>query len=156
MERIKYQLKIPRPNIVWLAGENGSGPLGMTAEDFYATGNKEAHRVPLTEVLSKKPVPLSPVIEAHWIEETGYAFPSGHSFSAMFIATFFLMIAVTYLTSKRLWLFYLLLPWALAVCYSRPILRVHTPADITVGSFQGLAVGLLAWAITRSLIRRFA
>ncbi len=153
---IKAQLKVPRPNIVWLAGENGSGPLGMTAKDFYATGNKEARRVPLEKAISKNPVPLSPAIKAHWIEETGYAFPSGHSFSAMFFATFFLMLAATYLTTRRLWLFYLLLPWALAVCYSRTILRVHTPADITVGSLQGLAIGILAWAITRSLIRRFA
>ena len=144
---IKAQLKVPRPNIIWLAKENGSGSLGMTAKEFYATGNKEARRVPLEKALSKNPVPLSPAIKAHWIEETGYAFPSGHSFSAMFFATFFLMIAVTYLTTKRLCLFYLLLPWALAVCYSRLILRVHTPADITIGSLQGLAIGFLAWAI---------
>ena len=32
---LKEQLKTPRPNIIWLAGENGSGPLGMTPEDFY-------------------------------------------------------------------------------------------------------------------------
>ncbi|PHS23765.1 MAG: hypothetical protein COA83_09145 [Methylophaga sp.] len=31
---VKPQLKLPRPNIVWLAGENGSGLLGMTAADF--------------------------------------------------------------------------------------------------------------------------
>ncbi len=153
---IKAQLKVPRPNIVWLAGENGSGSLGMTVKDFYATGSKGARRIPLENALRKNPVPLSPAIRTHWIEETGYAFPSGHSFSAMFFATFFLMLAATYLTTKRLWLFYLLLPWALAVCYSRLVLRVHTPADITVGSLQGLLIGILAWAIVRSLIRRFA
>ena len=74
----------------------------------------------------------------------------------MFVATFFLMTAATYLTTKRLWMFYALLPWALAVCYSRPILRVHTPIDITVGGLQGLVVGLVAWVIARTLIRRFA
>ncbi len=155
---VKAQLKIPRPNIIWLAGENGSGPLGMTPEDFYESGDKEARRKPLAKVLSRvpSPVPLSSSIEAHWIEETGYSFPSGHSFSAIFFATFLLMIAATYLTTKRLWMFYALLPWALAVCYSRPILRVHTPTDITLGGLQGLAVGLVAWAVARTLIRRFA
>ena len=155
---VKAQLKIPRPNIIWLAGENGSGPLGMTPEDFYESGDKEARRKPLAKVLSRvpRPVPLSSSIEAHWIEETGYSFPSGHSFSAIFFATFLLMIAATYLTTKRLWMFYALLPWALAVCYSRPILRVHTPTDITLGGLQGLAVGLVAWAVARTLIRRFA
>jgi len=155
---VKAQLKIPRPNIIWLAGENGSGPLGMTPEDFYAIGNKEARRKPLAKVLSTVPgpVPLSSSIEAHWIDETGYSLPSGHAFAAMFFATFFLMLAATYLSPKRRWMFYALLPWALAVCYSRPILRVHTPADITIGGLQGLAVGLVAWAVARALIRRFA
>jgi phosphatidylglycerophosphatase B len=154
---VKEQLQVPRPNIVWLAGENGSGPLGTTAKEFYEAGDKEARRKPLAKVLSQQPmpVPLSPSIEAHWIEETGYSFPSGHSFSAMFFATFLLSLAATYLTTRRLWLFYVLLPWALAVCYSRPILGVHTPADITVGGLEGLAVGLVAWAIARILIRRF-
>ncbi len=151
---IKAQLKVPRPNIIWLAGENGSGPLGVTAKEFYKIGNKEDRRTPLAKILANHPLPLSPAIEAHWIEETGYAFPSGHSFSAMFFATFFLLFAATYLFTKRLWLFYLLLPWALAVCYSRPILRVHTPADITVGSLQGLIIGFLAWAIAQPLIRK--
>jgi len=155
---VKTQLKIPRPNIIWLAGENGSGPLGMTPENFYEIGNKEARGEVLAKVLNGEttPVPLSSSIEAHWIAETGYSLPSGHSFSAMFFATFLLAIAATYLTTKRRWLFYALLPWALAVCYSRPILRVHTPTDITIGGLQGLVLGLMAWAIAQMLIRRFA
>jgi len=152
---IKPQMETPRPNIVWLAGDNGSGSLGMTAGDFYALGDKEARRAPLTEALSDEPVALSPLIKAHWIEETAYSLPSGHAFSAMFIASFFLMLASTLLTPKRRWLFYALLPWVLAVCYSRPILRVHTPLDITVGSLQGLILGLIAWLIARSLITKF-
>lgn len=153
---VKPELKIPRPNIVWLAEENGAGPLGMTPESFYEKGDKEARRVPLATVLQAipKPVLLSPSIESHWIEETGYSFPSGHSFAAMFFATFLLSIAVVMLNTKRIWLFYLLLPWALAVCYSRPILRLHTPVDITIGSLQGLVIGLIAAVIAMKLIRQ--
>ncbi len=153
---VKEELKVPRPNIIWLAGEDGSGPLGMTPTQFYETGDKEARRKPMTKVLSleSKPVALSPAIRADWIEETGYSFPSGHAFSAIFFATFLLMLATTYLTTRKIWWFYALLPWALAVCYSRPILRVHTPLDITVGGFQGLVLGFVAWAVARSLIRR--
>ncbi|MEE9356846.1 phosphatase PAP2 family protein [Candidatus Vondammii sp. HM_W22] len=135
---LKTYLKVARPNIIWLAGESGSGPLGMTAEQFYEMGDKEARRSPLASVLQQdpKPILLTPSIEAHWVEETGYSFPSGHSFSAIFFATFLLMIGTTYLSIKRLWLFYFLLPWALAVCYSRPILRLHTPAGISIGGLQ--------------------
>lgn len=152
---IKPQLKLPRPNIVWLAD---TGALEMTAAELYAIGNKEARRAPLAKALSAEPIALSSLIKSHWITETGYSFPSGHAFSAMFIATFFLMLSASLLTSKRRWFFYALLPWALTVCYSRPILRVHTPLDITIGGLQGLILGCIAWLIVRSLInsgRRF-
>ncbi len=154
---LKEQLKIPRPNIIWLAGENGSGPLGITPEDFCESGKKEARRELLAQALKgePRPVPLSSSIKAYWINETGYSFPSGHAFSGLFFATFFLTIAATYLKTKRLWVFYMLLPWALAVCYSRTILRIHTPTDITVGGLLGLVVGIVAWTFTRTLIRRF-
>lgn len=154
---IKAELKIPRPNIVWLGQGNGLEWPGMTAEDFYETGDKEARRAPLLRALNQKPVPvaLSERIKSHWLEETGYSFPSGHAFSAMFFSSFFLLMGAGCLSVKRLWGFYLLLPWALAVCYSRTLLRVHTPTDILVGSLQGLMVGVLAWAIARRLLRRF-
>lgn len=159
---IKAELKIPRPNILWLAeshtaGSSDSSPLGMSAEQFYNTGDKEARRVPLQAVLDQQPpvIQLSPAIKSHWVEETGYSFPSGHAFSAMFFATFFLLMATSYLSGKRFLLFYLLLPWAIGVAYSRTILRLHTPTDITLGGLQGLLVGIFAWLLVRALIRRY-
>jgi len=154
---IKAEFKIPRPNIVWLAEQDTVGSLGMTAQQFYELGNKQVRREPLLEVLNFQPSPvlMSESVKQHWVEETGYSFPSGHAFSAMFFASFFLFLAVSSISGKRLWWFYLLAPWALMVCYSRTILRVHTPTDITVGGLQGLVFGVLAWLIARSLIRRF-
>jgi phosphatidylglycerophosphatase B len=148
---IKTAFKVPRPNIVFLAGADGSGPLGMTAEQFYEIGDKKARRAPLEKALTANPAPieLDASIRNHWIHETGYAFPSGHAFSAMLFAMFFLAIGVTHISTRRIGLFYLLLPWALAVCYSRLILRVHTPADISVGGLEGLVVGLIAFWIVR-------
>lgn len=147
---VKPYMEVPRPNITWLTNHTD-----LTTNEFYAVGDKEARSMALIALLNNNEVvALSPRIRAHWIEETGYSFPSGHAFSAMFVATFFLMLASTLLTSKRRWLFYALLPWAVAVCYSRPILRVHTPLDITVGSLQGLILGFIAWLIVRSLLTR--
>ena len=152
---VKTHLKVSRPNIVWLAGHDGAGPLGMTAEQFYASGDKSMRSQLLSSILNARPqpVPLSPSIAAHWIEETGYSFPSGHAFAAMFFATFLLLLAATYVRPGGLWLFYPLLPWALAVSYSRSILRVHTPMDITIGGLQGLVLALMAWGIARLLLR---
>lgn len=153
---IKPQLKLPRPNIEWLAGDKGSGLLEMTSQEFYALGDKAIRSTVLANVIVDKPKELSARVRAHWIEETGYSFPSGHAFTALFIATFFLLLVSSLLSSKRCRVFYALLPWALAVCYSRPILRVHTPLDITVGCLQGLVLGIIAWGVASWFIARFA
>jgi phosphatidylglycerophosphatase B len=149
---VKVAFKVPRPNIVYLAGENGGGLLGMSTAQFYAGGDKEARTAILRKVLeaAPPPVPMSPAIREHWLKETGYSFPSGHAFAAFFFAAFFLAMSVSYIATRRRWLFYLLLPWAVAVAYSRPILRVHTPTDITVGGLEGLVLGLAAFFLVRA------
>ena len=96
------------------------------------------------------PVELAPAVRRHWIQETGYSFPSGHSFAAVLFATFFLAMGVSYTRAPRVWLFYLLLPWALAVCYSRLILWVHTPTDVTFGGLGGLVLGFVAFLVVRA------
>jgi phosphatidylglycerophosphatase B len=98
-------------------------------------------------------VRLHRLIRAHWIASSGYSFPSGHSISAMFFATFFLAMGLSWLSMPRLLLFYLLLPWAVGVCYSRTILQVHTPMDITVGGLEGLLLGVLAFVLVRACLR---
>lgn len=155
---LKERLMVPRPNIVWLAGVDGAGPLGMTPQEFYESGGKAARSDVLKGVLNQNPAPvsLSTRIESHWVAETGFSFPSGHSFAAFLFATFFLFTAVSVLSSKRLWLFCLLLPWAVAVCYSRSILRVHTPADIATGALQGIVLGMVSWLVVRVSMRRLA
>ena len=151
---VKEALKIPRPNIVYLAGADGAGPLGMSPEEFYGKGDKEARGELLRKTLETEPPPvkLGPAIRDHWVEETGYSFPSGHAFAAMFFATFFLSVGVSYISTPQRRLFYLLLPWALAVCYSRLTLRVHTPTDITVGGLEGLVLGFGAFLLVRAIL----
>ncbi|MDZ7288466.1 MAG: phosphatase PAP2 family protein [candidate division KSB1 bacterium] len=143
--------KVPRPNLVYLAGTDGSGPLGMPVREFYAF-DTETRRQHLSAVLEGTPpaVRLHPLIRAHWVESTGYSFPSGHAISAMFFATFFLAIGLSRLSRPRRRLLYLLLPWAVCVCYSRAILRVHTPMDIAVGGLEGLVLGVLAFVLTQA------
>jgi len=152
---IKPMFEIPRPNIVYLAGADGSGPLGMPVSEFYALG-KEERRKHLRAVLAAEPppVPLHRLIREHWIESTGYSLPSGHAFSAMFFATFFLAMGLSWLSMPRLLFPYLLLPWAVCVCYSRLILRVHTATDISVGGLVGLLLGALAFVLVTAAIMR--
>ncbi len=99
---------------------------------------------------------LHPRVCRHWISTTGgFSFPSGHAYSALFLATFFLGMALSFLTGWRLRFFqFLVLPWTVLVAYSRPILRVHSPLDITVGGLLGVVFGVAAFALARAVLKR--
>lgn len=155
---VKARLRIPRPNIVQLAGLQGDGPLGRTPEQFYGLGDKDLRGDSLRVVLVATPAPveLSPSILEHWVQETGYSFPSGHTFSSMFIAVFFLAAGLAYLSPARARLLYVLMPWALLVGLSRPLLRVHTPADLAAGGGEGVVVGVIAFLALDAVVRRWA
>lgn len=151
---IKAEFKSPRPHIVYLAGDNGSGPLQMPADEFYALAKEERQRL-LRTVLEAEPPPLKlhRLIKEHWIATIGYSFPSGHAFASMFFASFFLATGMTLASTPRRICFFLLLPWAVCVAFSRVVLWVHTPKDICVGGLLGLLFGLLAFVLVRASLR---
>ena len=99
---------------------------------------------------------LHPRVCRHWISTTGgFSFPSGHAYSALFLATFFLGLALGYLSGWRLrFIQFLVVPWTILVAYSRPILRVHSPLDITVGGLLGVAFGVAAFVMVRAVLKR--
>lgn len=140
---LKRTLAVPRPFVKRLAAE---GHLGMTPKEFYDLGDKEARREHLRKVLTPEVTPdLSERLRAHWVVETGYSFPSGHSYAATSCAALFLawglFLGVGGWRRVALGLF---LPWGLAVCYSRPMLGVHSPLDVTVGCALGFVFGSAA------------
>ncbi len=143
---LKPAFAIPRPNLVELGS---AGLLGLSPEAFYGLGDKAARSAWLAGHLGDVPGVCAEVRD-HWVVETGFSFPSGHSFSSFLFATFFLGLAFRMLEGKRRLALLLAAPLALAVCYARPILRVHSPTDVTVGSVQGLLLGLMAlWSYDR-------
>jgi phosphatidylglycerophosphatase B len=149
---VKPAFRVPRPNILELAATPLGVPvLGMSVEAFYALPDKPTRSEHLKKVLTAD-MGMHELIRGHWISETGYSFPSGHSFSAMMFATFFLAMGMSYFSGRRLWIFYLLAMWGVAVCLSRPILRVHSPTDICVGALEGIAAGIVAFLLVRRLL----
>ena len=149
---VKPSFAVHRPNIIELAQTPPESPaLKMSAETFYALPDKAARSEYLKEILTPE-VPLHERVRGHWIAETGYSFPSGHSFSAMMFATFFLAMGLSHFSGKRLWVFYLLALWAVAVCFSRPILRVHSPTDVCIGGLEGIVAGIVAFLLVRSVL----
>ncbi len=148
---VKPRLNSPRPNIEELAK---LGLLDLSPERFYALqGERSAY---LRRVLEAVPdrLPMAAAIRNHWIEETGFSFPSGHSTAAMLVATFFACLAVSVAEGRRRAALLALLPWAVLICFARPVLRVHRPVDVTVGGLQGIALGLLAYLFVHALLAR--
>ena len=96
---VKPAFGVPRPNIVQLAE---TGVLGADLPDaaaFYATGDKEERREVLGDKLTEQTTPqLSSLVRAHWIHETGYSFPSGHTTAAVTFAVLLVAIGASWLS----------------------------------------------------------
>lgn len=159
---VKPRFAVFRPNILALMTVVPSevkqpaalSALRMSANGFYQLSASERSAY-LQKILTPE-IPLHRLVRQHWIDEPGYSFPSGHSFSAMLFATFFLAMGLLYCSGRQVWIFYFLVPWALAVCLSRPILRVHSTTDIFVGGLEGLVTGLLAFLLVTAGVTWFS
>ena len=152
---IKPGFHVFRPNILQLASNPPARPaLGISAAAFYQLPDKDARSDYLSGILNAADYngpELQPMLKHHWIEETGYSFPSGHTTAAMALASFFLALASTRFSGRKL-IPYLLLPlWVLLVAWSRTVLQVHTPVDVLAGAVQGLVAGLFGWWLYRRL-----
>lgn len=159
---IKPFFAVPRPCIEQLAKDtNGKSDLGISSTEFYEIHNPDDRRQYLrVRLLGAEDQQICgpkmwKCVLNHWIHESGYSFPSGHSFSSMMVATFFLGLGLAYFTDTRRWVCFGMVFWALAVCYSRPILRVHSSYDVFAGSCEGMLIGALAFFVFRTLIDKF-
>jgi membrane-associated phospholipid phosphatase len=156
---LKPLFQQPRPVIVELATQPPAAPsLQMTVEDFYKLpDNPNERRAQLEKILTADftTIKLDDRIRTHWAGMTDYGFPSGHSVGAMMNAMFFLAMGLSFLPVQRRWLCHLVLVWGVLICYSRPILREHSPTQVMAGGTIGVCLALIAFVIARLLIARF-
>jgi len=97
---------------------------------------------------------IDPRILNHWVEETGYSFPSGHSFNAFLLAGIIAFGIFQTVPKGRRGLCAIPLIWASLVALSRVAVGAHTAWDVSVGSAMGLvlAYSLMSFRFTRDLI----
>ena len=127
------------------------------AEHFYEK-TKEERRLVLQGIISKNDSnfkDIHPLVKAHWVEESGFSFPSGHSFNSWMIAVVLsysiLQLRVRKSLRKFYWIPFL---WASLVALSRVMLGAHTILDVSVGSLMGIlvAAGFLYFDKTRPFL----
>ena len=147
---IKPAFAVPRPNIVALGA---AGTLGLSPEAFYDLGDKAARSAWLAERLPHAGG-LAPEVRSHWVAETGFSFPSGHAFAALFFATFFAGLAGGVARGFRRWAALAVVPLAVTICWARPLLRVHSAVDVTAGAVWGTALACLALLVLDRWFRR--
>lgn len=127
------------------------------AAQFYEKSKADRSRI-LSEIIQKNDSnfqDIHPLVKAHWIEESGFSFPSGHSFNSWMIAVVLsysiLQLRVRKSLRKYYWIPFL---WASLVAISRVMLGAHTILDVSVGSLIGILVacGFLYFDKTRPLL----
>ncbi|GAA4314707.1 phosphatase PAP2 family protein [Nibribacter koreensis] len=133
---IKPITQVPRPSHLFLLKPAGE------IEKFYLQ-DVSARPAFLQQYLHSNPAVssnVSPLVLAHWVQECGYSFPSGHSLNVFLLGTMLTLYLGWQLPRrKQLWLL-VPLGWALLVCLSRVALGVHSEWDVALGSAAGFTV----------------
>jgi phosphatidylglycerophosphatase B len=125
--------------------------------------NAEDRRSFFSGLITNNPDAFSKIdakVLGHWIEESGYSFPSGHSFNAFMLATIFAFSI--YKAGREQYHKYYFIPfvWAVFAAMSRVMIGAHTQLDVSVGAIMGLSIAMVflyfdttrKWIINRKSI----
>lgn len=150
---VKPAIGVARPDIVALAELD---LLGMDVETFYGLSetDRSGHLASISDDDGFGELVMRSEVRDHWVKETAFSRPSGHALAAMTFATMYVSLAMAWLSGWRRWTFLLLVPWAVVVCLSRPILRVHWPVDVLIGGAAGIVLGAAGWFVVSFLVDR--
>jgi undecaprenyl-diphosphatase len=96
------------------------------------------------KTLRPRPCAVTPAIkqQAHTLDQ--FSFPSGHTLHA---------VSFTIIVCGHLpFAVWILLPFAILVAASRPILGLHYPSDVLAGAAIGATIAQLSWAASPFLL----
>ena len=136
-------LKSQRPSHVYMLQQTG---LANTIDSLYQL-DKAARKQFFETLVNTHPKEfkqIDPEVQAHWIEEAGFSFPSGHTFNA-FLFAMILAYAIYFNRSypRLRYLFFVPFVWAFLVGISRVAIGAHTAFDVCAGAGLGIVLGAL-------------
>ncbi|WP_313485858.1 phosphatidylglycerophosphatase B [Atlantibacter hermannii] len=127
---IKDSVQEPRPFVIWLEKTRH-----VPVDDFYNLKRKERGHLVREQLQNEASIPAW--LRKHWQNETGFAFPSGHT---MFAASWALLGVGLLWPRRRTVTLAILLIWASGVMASRMVLGMHWPRDLVVAT-------LISWLL---------
>lgn len=128
---IKQQTAKARPYVLWLDKE-----FNLNEQQFYSQTRSE-RRADVEKLLTNSTI-IPKWLSNHWQNETGYAFPSGHT---LFAVTW-TFLAIMLLGFKRhFFIVSIVTIWSLLIETSRLLLGMHSAYDLILGI-------MLAWLIS--------
>ncbi len=136
-------LKSQRPSHVYMLKQTG---LGKTIDSLYQL-DKTSRQAFFSKLLQQHPSEFKEIdtdIQAHWIEEAGFSFPSGHTFNAFLYAVILaypLLYNRSYPWARKL--YFVPFIWALFVGISRVAMGAHTAFDVSAGAAMGIFIGFI-------------
>ena len=136
-------LKSQRPSHLYMLGETG---LAGKIDSLYQLdkADRQLFFADLIQGDAEAFRNIDPSVLAHWTEEAGFSFPSGHSFNAYLFAMILAYAILFNRTLPALRKFYILpFVWALLVAVSRVALGAHTALDVLAGGLLGISLGWL-------------
>ncbi|WP_075181886.1 phosphatidylglycerophosphatase B [Pantoea sp. 1.19] len=137
---IKDRVQEPRPYVLWLERAHQ-----VNEAEFYQL--KRPARGDLVSTLLASDTTLPGWLKKHWAFETGYAFPSGHTF---FAATWALLGVGLLWPRRHTKTVVALLLWASGVMASRLVLGMHWPRDLVAATLLSwVFVTLATWLVQR-------
>jgi len=149
----KKLLKLPRPSHTYVFDHSGT----ETKVDSLYKLDEHGRQLFLQELIDtnkKSFLNIDEKVLDHWVEESGYSFPSGHSFNAFLLACI-LSFSLFNSQNKIARIFYIVpFVWAVLVAVSRVAIGAHSALDVSFGAALGTIVAFvfLYFDNTRRLI----
>ena len=144
---IKEYVKLPRPYALFLKSN-----YNFQMDKFYLLEEKEARRAYLNKFIKGleknkiqyKSKEIDPEVINHWLVETGFSFPSGHTVNS-FLMAFIIGYVILFIYQdyrRKIW-FVAPYIWAVSVALSRIAVGAHSTTDIVLGAFMGTFFGVV-------------
>lgn len=139
----KPVLKLQRPSHVFMLDKTG---LAQKIDSLYQLDKKTRGQF-FDQLIKDNPAVFRDIdtdILAHWVEEAGFSFPSGHTFNAFLFAmilSYAILFNRSYPALRKL--YFLPFVWALLVGISRVAMGAHTALDVSAGAALGIFFGAL-------------